>query len=202
VTGDQTFRPSEEFRMHAASSSADAPTRAPDPVELTGALADATRLRVFAGMVLAGAAGLDVAELDALAGKKGAKKCLPQLLRCGAVRTLPGGRYAAGPDAFRRAAIAAREAAEAATAVEGTDVAVARLFSRGQLVTIPVDHQLHRRLIAHLAERLFEPDRTYTEREVNEAIQQVHQDFTTLRRALVDYKFLGRTTDGREYRMR
>jgi hypothetical protein len=45
----------------------------------------------------------------------------------------------------------------------------------------------------------FDAKRRYTEREVNETLATAAEDFTTLRRYMVDYGFLGRTRDGAEY---
>ena len=39
---------------------------------------------------------------------------------------------------------------------------------------------------------LFEPDRRYSEAEVNAVINQVHEDHATLRRLLVDYRLMER----------
>ena len=48
--------------------------------------------------------------------------------------------------------------------------------------------------------REFIPGRDYSEREVNELLKAIYPDFATLRRALIDYRFLTRTSDGRVYR--
>jgi hypothetical protein len=47
----------------------------------------------------------------------------------------------------------------------------------------------------------FEPDREYTEKEVNAILSDIYeQDFVTLRRYLVDFGYLNRTRDGSVYR--
>lgn len=48
----------------------------------------------------------------------------------------------------------------------------------------------------------FEPGRTYSEPEVSGMLKEIYGDFTTLRRALVDYGYLGRTDTGSEYWVR
>jgi len=48
--------------------------------------------------------------------------------------------------------------------------------------------------------RRFEPDRQYTEREVNAILEEATEDFATVRRFLVDYGYLTRTRDGSVYR--
>lgn len=45
----------------------------------------------------------------------------------------------------------------------------------------------------------FEKDTKYHESEVNEILKPMIHDFATVRRYLVDYKFLDRTTDGKSY---
>lgn len=53
-------------------------------------------------------------------------------------------------------------------------------------------------ILKHLAQK-FAANRTYTEKEVNAILQQVYEDYVTLRRYLIDYGFMGRTRDGGEY---
>ncbi len=45
----------------------------------------------------------------------------------------------------------------------------------------------------------FENDRKYSEKEVNDILKPMFEDFVMMRRYLVDYKFLDRTTDGKAY---
>ena len=46
---------------------------------------------------------------------------------------------------------------------------------------------------------VFERDRKYTEKEINSVLVEIYDDYVTLRRYLIDYGFLGRSTGGREY---
>jgi hypothetical protein len=77
---------------------------------------------------------------------------------------------------------------------------VASLFSRGRLPVIPRKAARRRQLLTHLAQTLFEPDRVYDEREVNDALLAVHDDYPALRRHLVDAGLLIRPKDGSSYR--
>ena len=77
---------------------------------------------------------------------------------------------------------------------------VAALFSRGRLVAIPRKQARREQVLGHLARTLFETGRTYSEREVNEALLTVHDDFPALRRFLVTAGLLDRTRDGGSYR--
>jgi hypothetical protein len=45
----------------------------------------------------------------------------------------------------------------------------------------------------------FDAEQTYHEQEVNEIIKSIYEDFVTVRRYLIEYGFLDRTADGRQY---
>lgn len=45
----------------------------------------------------------------------------------------------------------------------------------------------------------FNEEKTYTEAQVNQIIQQMFADFVSVRRYLIQYGFLGRTKDGQKY---
>ncbi|MET7365759.1 DUF2087 domain-containing protein [Streptomyces sp. NPDC005566] len=77
---------------------------------------------------------------------------------------------------------------------------VAALFSHGRLTAIPRKVARREQLLVHLAHTLFEQDRDYTEREVNEALLTVHEDCAALRRYLVVAGLLVRPKDGSSYR--
>ncbi|WP_405731066.1 DUF2087 domain-containing protein [Streptomyces sp. NBC_01537] len=76
---------------------------------------------------------------------------------------------------------------------------VSALFSRGRLTAIPRKAARREQLLAYLAETLFEPGRDYSEREINDALLTVHEDFSALRRYLVEGGWLTRHPDGSVY---
>lgn len=78
--------------------------------------------------------------------------------------------------------------------------AVDALFSHGRLTAIPRKAARREQLLVHLTRTLFETERPYTEREVNEALLTVHDDFPALRRYLITAGLLTRTRDGARYR--
>ncbi|MFG2537551.1 DUF2087 domain-containing protein [Streptomyces sp. NPDC048511] len=78
---------------------------------------------------------------------------------------------------------------------------VAALFSGGRLTAIPRKAARREQLLVHLAQTLFERDRVYTEREVNDALLTVHEDCSALRRYLVVAGLLERPRDGSSYRL-
>lgn len=47
--------------------------------------------------------------------------------------------------------------------------------------------------------RRFEPNKTYSEKEVNAHLKEVYVDFVTIRRYLIQYGFMERTQDGTKY---
>ena len=53
-------------------------------------------------------------------------------------------------------------------------------------------------VLIHILKR-FDPKRRYSQIEVNEILATASEDYTTLRRYMIDYGFLGRTRDGSEY---
>lgn len=66
----------------------------------------------------------------------------------------------------------------------------------GALKEFPVREKRKIVVLSQITAR-FEPGRTYTEKEVNAII--AYNDFATIRRYLIEYGFLERTQDGRQY---
>jgi hypothetical protein len=73
----------------------------------------------------------------------------------------------------------------------------------GRLRMWPAQLKNQRLAMAWLAGH-FEWDRTYTEKQVNARLQELHVfgDWALLRRALVDYRWLERDSDGSRYARR
>ena len=61
----------------------------------------------------------------------------------------------------------------------------------GRLRQIPTQRKKRDVILRHLAD-CFEPDRRYTEREVNEVIRAFHDDYATLRRELIEGRWMAR----------
>jgi len=68
---------------------------------------------------------------------------------------------------------------------------VGRLFTDGRIERVPAKRKVRAAVLLEVLTR-FEPGRDYTEREVNEVLLGVHEDFAYLRRELVNYHFLER----------
>jgi len=63
--------------------------------------------------------------------------------------------------------------------------------SQGRLIGIPAQHKKRQIIFERLVEE-FEPDRTYTEREVNQILVDFNDDVATLRRGLIEHGLMER----------
>lgn len=57
-------------------------------------------------------------------------------------------------------------------------------------------------VLLRLIAKEFDAEKRYTEKELNQILWAVYEDFVTLRRYLIEYGFMDRTTDCREYWVR
>lgn len=90
---------------------------------------------------------------------------------------------------------------ESASAVAPRAEGVARyLDAAGRVVMYPSKWKAKQLVLAYLSSK-FEVDREYTEREVNQLLQEHHtfSDWAVLRRDLFEAGYLGRTLDGTRY---
>lgn len=71
-------------------------------------------------------------------------------------------------------------------------------FNENRLKNFPVKEKKKIIVLQHIL-RSFELDFIYTEREVNEKLKEVNEDFVTLRRYMIEYGFMERTRDCKEY---
>ena len=74
------------------------------------------------------------------------------------------------------------------------------LDTEGRIKQLPSKGLVKKALLAYLATK-FNVNIDYTEKEVNEIIKTWHtfNDYFLLRRELIDYRFISRTTDGSRY---
>ncbi|MBM7495131.1 hypothetical protein JOD64_006353 [Micromonospora luteifusca] len=158
---------------------------------LAGALADSGRRQIFAAIVLGAASAAAVAERTGLPARvvlTGVRRLTDAGLVTGA-----DGALAADESSLRAAARDSRPA-------DDTDLAtdpVLRTFLRGDvLVGLPAQPKRRRVLLAHIAERSFEPETRYPERAVDDALKPWcaagGSDHATLRRYLIDEQLLTR----------
>lgn len=162
----------------------------PHVAQIAAALNDPERLRTFARAVLAGDDGI-ARDALAAAAPQGTRHVV-RLAAAGLLAVDEAGTVTTRSDVFG-AALATR-------AVDGVPAAVAALFRAGRLTDVPVRRETRLALLAHLADRVCEPDTAYSEPEVNNALRQYWPDFAALRRYLCDEGFLTRSADGLTYR--
>ncbi|MHC5216570.1 DUF2087 domain-containing protein [Enterococcus sp. LJL128] len=72
------------------------------------------------------------------------------------------------------------------------------LDDNGRANRIPSKEKSKIVLLQYLAES-FAENRTYSEKEINQIISEVFDDYVAIRRYLIQYGFLGRTNDGKKY---
>jgi hypothetical protein len=177
----------------------------PDLRQFFTGLADAARLRI-AGQLAAGDATAEA--LAAALGEKPAavKHHLALLARAGLVAGPEGPAqvYRLRLDAIH--ALAAKVLGRPQTVVP--EDAAADAFDRkvlkdylmpdGRLREIPLAGKKFMAVLRYVA-KSFEMGREYSEKEVNAVLEAFNEDYATLRRALIDFRWLERERDGRVY---
>lgn len=163
-----------------------------DAEDLLGLLAEPSRLRVAAALVLGARTPARIGEATGL-GSRVVLQALTRLDNGGLVtregdqwsfdeqRLVEAARAASPPQAPEDHGVADAEAARV----------LGRFIRAGRLLSIPTSHAKRLVILDHLA-RLFEPGMRYSEREVNTYLRAFHDDVAALRRYLVDEGFLSR----------
>jgi hypothetical protein len=165
---------------------------ATEAARLVGLLADPSRRRVFAALVLGDRTVDQVRESTGMTTRE-ILGAVARLVDGDLVMAGRDGMYFVIEEAFTAAA---REAApvrehEHADAPEA-NARVLRSFVRdGRLTSIPTQHAKRLVILDRLAQE-FEPGRHYTEREVNTILRHWYDDPAMLRRYLVDNEFMER----------
>ncbi|MBQ0980630.1 DUF2087 domain-containing protein [Micromonospora sp. M61] len=158
---------------------------------LAGTLADDGRRRIFAAIVLGATSATEVAE----------RIGLPARVVLTGVRRLADAGLVAGADgslAVDEASLraAARDSRPADDAEPDADPVLRTFLRAGVLVGLPAQRSRRRVLLAHIAERSFDPGTRYPERAVDDALKAWcaagGSDHATLRRYLVDERLLTR----------
>ena len=162
---------------------------APSAPDLVGALAEPTRLAVFAALVLGAGTTGAIATATGLSARV-VDLAVRRLRACGLVAA---DGLAPRPDVFKTAA---RQAAAAVPAEFSghPDADVLRAFIRGgQLLDLPADVSRRRTVLRHVAGSAFEPGVRYREPDVNARLDSWGTlDHATLRRYMVDLDLLVR----------
>jgi hypothetical protein len=172
----------------------------PDPRQLIALLADPSRLRVYAALVLApDSVPQSATDLSERAGVS-LRDTTRALARFGDVRLAErlGEGWLATPEQTLREALEAlpKQKDDALPDIAPTDAATATVlrgfFARGRLTHVPLAHAKRMIVLNYLAQA-FEPGLRYPEAEVNEILLKFHDDCAALRRYLVDADFLSRS---------
>lgn len=71
----------------------------------------------------------------------------------------------------------------------------------GKLTVFPPKQKRKLIILRYFASR-FQPEKTYTEKEINESIKEIYDDYVTIRRYLIEYGFMERNRDCSEYRLK
>lgn len=70
--------------------------------------------------------------------------------------------------------------------------------SDGTIKSYPAKEKKKIIILAEIIKK-FSKDKKYSEKEVNEIIKTFHDDYATIRRALVEYGFIDRSDDCKSY---
>ena len=182
------------------------------PERLVGLLAEPDRRRIVAAMIL-GAVELDDIASTAGIETRTAVDALHRLLDAGLVEQGSGNSWVLIEASFKQAARAAGRSSGASRSsgvshssgvgdhhdATDADRRVLDVSIRdGKLVQWPSKRTKRLVVLDHLAQR-FEPGVHYSEREVNALLRPVGDDTATMRRYLVDERFLDRG-DGEYWR--
>jgi hypothetical protein len=161
--------------------------------DVLSALAEESRLRAFAAVLLGAAATSEVARQATLADRD-ALRALTTLQAAGLVDHGDGG-WVARPERLREAAMAAAEPRTSVDhgAADDRVGAVLRTFMpHGRIETMPAVRSKRLVVLDHVA-RVFEPGVRYPEPDVNAMLAAFFDDYAALRRYLVDEGFLARS---------
>jgi hypothetical protein len=165
------------------------------PDEILRALADPERLAIAGALARRSRSASELAEdLDLQVAR--VRKHLNRLTTTGVVRLEPDRRtYRLDPETLRWAAEQVgppRGAGLALGAANDDEEAVLRTFFRdGRLTEIPAKESKRRIVLERIAIE-FEPGTRYSEREVNTIVGRFYNDYASIRRYLVDDRFLAR----------
>jgi hypothetical protein len=168
-------------------------------ITLGAALLDLDRVRIVALLAEGPANRLRMTEATGLPHRELLRQ-LDSLQSFGLVRLVPPAPrdpdhyalYELVPEAFT----AARRAMGKYKGVrkrpsDSREMTLETFLPDGKLTALPRKHTQMLVVLEELVGK-FEPDREYPEREVNEILKDVNEDFATLRRLLVDYGYMSR----------
>lgn len=116
---------------------------------------------------------------------------LVEMTRDADFKALVRERMARTGETYTAARTALEATPEAASVDDAAEKAIRSFFDGERLTSIPTRRRPRAAVLMHLLGR-FERGRDYAEREVNDILRTAHEDISTLRRELVDYRWLTR----------
>ncbi|HEX9989131.1 MAG TPA: DUF2087 domain-containing protein [Chloroflexia bacterium] len=188
----------EQEKAAVADSAADESVLEP-LISLANALFDTDRLRIAAHLVAGPASRMELAEVTGLSHRELLRQ-VGLLQYFGLVKTEGDvrnpdyhTRYELNQEAFR----AARQAMGKFRGVkprptDSRELTLETFMPGGKLVAFPKKNDQMVVILNKMAER-FEAGKQYTEKEVNVILEDINEDYCTLRRCLVDYGYLSRS---------
>ncbi len=78
---------------------------------------------------------------------------------------------------------------------------ISRFMKDGKITVLPKKQKNKMEIFEFIYAHLKNHSETYTEKELNEKIKELYDDFATMRRYLVDYKFVIRDDYGKSYQL-
>lgn len=78
-------------------------------------------------------------------------------------------------------------------------VGIEKFIDNGRISSYPMNKTLRQELLAWVAKQVLAPGEVINEQQMNERLLKFSNDFSTLRRYLVDYELIERTPVGTEY---
>jgi ArsR family transcriptional regulator, arsenate/arsenite/antimonite-responsive transcriptional repressor len=169
-------------------------------IALAGALLDTDRLRIAATLATRPASRMELAEATGLPHRELLRQ-LGVLQEFGLIK--PQVPAYSEPDAYTPYVLneeAFRSARQAMGRYKGVkprpsdarEMTLETFMPAGKLAALPRKHGQMLVVLDEVARR-FEPERQYAEREVNVILEEINEDYCTLRRLLVDYGYLTRS---------
>ncbi|HYP39243.1 MAG TPA: DUF2087 domain-containing protein [Chloroflexia bacterium] len=188
----------EQDKVAVADSATDESVLEP-LISLANALFDTDRLRIAAHLVAGPASRMELGEATGLSHRELLRQV--GLLQYFGLVKPEGGvrnpdyhtRYELNQEAFR----AARQAMGKFRRVkprptDSRELTLETFMPGGKLVAFPKKNDQMVVILTEMAQR-FESGKRYTEKEVNVILEDINEDYCTLRRSLVDYGYLSRS---------
>lgn len=168
-------------------------------IQVAGALLDLDRLKVAAALAHGPANRMQLHEATGI-GHRDLLRHIDNMQQAGLVRTVGDVRQ---PDAYTPYELNLKAFSDARKAMgkyrgvkprptDARELVIETFLPGGKLMSFPKKQDQVVIILEEVA-RKFEPEKRYPERDVNVILEEVNEDYCTLRRYLVDYGYLNRS---------